>query len=56
MVTFFLIVIGALVVVGLGFLVMNSGMRVGRHGQSGRTAVDKQHQPKPESGRGTGID
>lgn len=42
MLTFIFLFAGVVLVIGLVILVMRSGTKGGRHGQSGRSAVSKQ--------------
>jgi len=53
-----LLVVGALVVCGAIYLVMSSGTRGGRHGQSAQSAVTAQRQEaaRASSVRGSGGD
>jgi hypothetical protein len=55
MITFFLIVMGAFLLVGVVILVMNSGTRGGRHGQASRAVLNKHLQTRGDR-RGGGLD
>jgi hypothetical protein len=58
MLTVILLFVGALVVCGASYLVMSSGTRGGRHGQSAQSAVTAQRQEaaRASSVRGSGGD
>ena len=58
MITFVLVAVGAIVVIGLVILVMNSGRSGGRNGQSGRAEVRAQQEETKARGdvRSTGGD